>query len=102
MSEHTRAEWRIHRDDSIDPEWCTIVAGEQNAIVANVYTPYAIERWDNIPPQVREANARLIAAAPALLDALEAMVGISESSDYMSGKEKTALAMASIKKARGE
>ena len=49
-----------------------------------------------------EANARLIAAAPELLEALQNMLGLTEASDYMALGEIEQQARAAIAKALGE
>lgn len=48
------------------------------------------------------ANARLIAAAPELLEALQNMLGLTEASDYMAFGEIEQQARAAIAKALGE
>ena len=48
-----------------------------------------------------EANARLIAAAPELLEALQNMLGLTEASDYMGVGEIEQQARAAIAKATG-
>ncbi len=57
------------------------------------------------PMEVMDANARLIAAAPEMYEALEAMVGIEDDDEYMSQLEVNArleAARAALAKARGE
>ena len=49
----------------------------------------------------QEANARLIAAAPELLEALQNMLGLTEASDYMALGEIEQQARAAIAKATG-
>ena len=49
----------------------------------------------------QEANARLIAAAPELLEALQNMLGLTEASDYMGAREIEQQARAAIAKATG-
>lgn len=70
---HTPGPWEI-RHESTDPEWAVVVA-TGGRIVANVNA----ETGPDIPPLVstkmpRDANARLIAAAPDLLEALQRTV----------------------------
>ena len=48
-----------------------------------------------------EANARLIAAAPDMLEALQNMLGLTEASDYMAQGEIEQQARAAIVKATG-
>lgn len=57
MSQHTSGPWRVGAPQSVDPEWLLVMTSG-GAIVANVNG-------------ADEANARLIAAAPELLEALE-------------------------------
>ena len=84
MGERTPGPWYIHGIQSQDVE------------VAVVYTPRGVR-------EVREANARLIAAAPDLLEALESMLSEHcgqnnhECDDIVHDLARTALA-----KAKGE
>lgn len=70
---HTPGPWDV-RQESVCPEWSIVVA-TGGRIVANVNS----ETGPDIPPLVstkmpREANARLIAAAPEMLEALREVV----------------------------
>ena len=76
MSTHTTGPWRITGK-------ATIRAGE--SWIADVH-------WQN-----REANARLIAAAPALLNALQLIAGTESTSlalEYVQGIARAAIANA--------
>ena len=65
MVEHTPGPWDFIKGDA---RWFVRAAGMDIASVGTV--PY----WENFKP-VDEANARLIAAAPDLLAALEGVMG---------------------------
>ena len=69
---HTPAPWQL---STIDGEDCLMVGGGDDGImiVADIRTDFTM--WSN-PHDVVAANARLIAAAPDLLDALSAMVAV--------------------------
>ena len=69
---HTPAPWQL---STIDGEDCLMVGGgdDGSMIVADIRTDFTM--WSN-PHDVVAANARLIAAAPDLLDALSAMVAV--------------------------
>lgn len=69
MSKHTPGPWRIEIDDSPDAEWSrrwpTIVSDEYEVVgTEGMYGDFETDM----------ANARLIAAAPELLVALQLMV----------------------------
>ena len=87
MSAHTPGGWRFHPP--------TGIVAEDGTVVASVYytagTPGKCERV---------ANARLIAAAPVMLKALEDLVSAVESPDSASLTELRA-ARAAIAKAKG-
>ena len=55
-----------------------------------------------VVPEHLAADARLIAAAPDLLEALKTLLGDTEDSDYMSRKERENMARAAIAKVTGE
>ncbi len=66
---HTPGPWKWSQE-SVDPEWA-VVTSEGGNVVANVNS----ETGPDIPPLVstkmpQHANARLIAAAPAMYEAL--------------------------------
>ena len=116
MTKHTPGPWEIAPYNGVDTRF--IVAGE-NGLVADCWPhadPYfRIEndkRYKN-PKKPNEANAKLIAAAPELLEALEYCVGIFEGyvnhhlakGDHVKAKKNKAhaeKARAAIKKATGE
>jgi hypothetical protein len=88
---HTPGPWK-QSCESIDPDW-HIVTTQGGAVVANVFAP-------------QSANARLIAAAPDLLAAVEAFLAYNDKDgddvrmmlDY---GEALRLARTAIAKARG-
>ena len=69
---HTPAPWQL---STIDGEDCLMVGGgdDGSMIVADIRTDFTM--WSN-PHDVVAANARLIAAAPELLDALMHVVAV--------------------------
>ena len=88
MSKHTPGPWHI---DPIKTH-----ANGNRRIMAEQCTPVAVV------PEHLAADARLIAAAPDLLEALKTLLGDTEDSDYMSRKERENMARAAIAKATGE
>jgi hypothetical protein len=90
MSKHTPGPWSVDDPHQIWAE----SAGEYVAITR-------VEDWDTIPREQAEANARLIAAAPELLEALKAMLTNWEEAPAY-GSDAAAKARAAIAKATGE
>lgn len=101
---HTPGPWDV-RHESIDPEWA-IVCASGGRIVANVNA----ETGPDIPPLVsikmpRDANARLIAAAPDLLALAERVANLNPDVAEIGAGMLASLvddARAAIAKARGE
>ena len=92
MSEHTPGPWKIERHYS--PGYKNISAEKHTALAQVVW---CMEDEDRSPEC--EANAHLIAAAPELLEALEALV-LDESKEYIPTRLWSA-ARAAIEKATG-
>lgn len=66
MDKHTPGPWRLHgRYDNFGPTYSLVAA---NTLIAKVYS----EAFGDIEQET--ANARLIAAAPELLDALRGLL----------------------------
>lgn len=84
MTQHTPGPWKVHGYH---------ILGEDLCAVAEVYTA------EDIPTE--DANARLIAAAPQLLCALETLLQAFECGDYYNDVI-TDLAKEAIAKAKGE
>ena len=101
---HTPEPWEILRHDLGDEEIffvpVEILAGNGKLVVAyeGGLAPAAHE-WT---AEEIEANASLIAAAPDMLRALEAVCGDSEESDYLTQAQIQAMCRSAIRKARGE
>ena len=101
---HTPEPWEILRHDLGDEEIffvpVEILAGNGKLVVAyeGGLAPAAHE-WT---AEEIEANASLIAAAPDMLRALEAVTGDSEESDYLTQAQIQAMCRSAIRKARGE
>ena len=94
--------------------WVLAADREHFDTLSIVTTPNVVERWPHRQLLVQvggaagvgeqEANARLIAAAPAMLAALRAMVGVTINSGQISDDMAPALemALAVIKQATGD
>ena len=95
MSKHTPGPWIV---DEACLVWAE-AAGEYVALTDH-------DDAAPIPMEQREANARLIAAAPELLEALEALsphrTGYGQSMDWQAYNEAQKKARAAIAKAKGE
>jgi predicted P-loop ATPase len=93
MNKHTPGPWSVDDPDQI---WAESV-GEYVAITQ-------VEDWETIPREQAEANARLIAAAPELLDFVEEYIGAFENGmadeSYLYRIAKAAIAKAI--RAKGE
>lgn len=94
MSKHTPGPWWLDDDGFI-------ASGN-----GDTYETIADPHCSDLDIDEREANARLIAAAPELLEALEELVEQCETaqglSDYNYGKFDLVHALKAISKARGE
>jgi hypothetical protein len=121
-STHTPGPWRAGWEDGSGAETVMTVAKAEKESssgvrvkstpnsVSLIYDPTApklkfgtlpdviCEMNDELPEAEREANARLIAAAPELLEALEYLLRYSDQQDTRAG----AKARAAIQKARGQ
>lgn len=98
MSEHTKGPWR-HHYDKYDGD--SIQAGQKpmQFVVRRFQDPDTCYDVVDIP---NAADARLIAAAPALLEVLEAMVAaFAGYADTPAKKEAIALSDAAIARAKG-
>jgi len=99
MMSHTPGPWRVD-SSMVHTGWVLVTTSDGN-IIANVNT----ETGPDIPPAVSTKmpamnNATLIAAAPEMLEALEAMVEMVEMNGL--GKRYALdLAASAIRKARG-
>lgn len=91
-NKHTPGPWAIERDH-IGPR----SQNDDQSYGMLIQVAY-LERYDW--PENAEANARLIAAAPELLEALEAI--INDGGKFVMTQETHRAARAAIDKARGE
>lgn len=89
-TKHTAGPWKI--DDALDLPLAVIQDNEMGEGIA--------ELGERTPEN--EANARLIAAAPELLEALQEMMSRYGSKNSGFDNEETAKARAAIAKAKGE
>jgi hypothetical protein len=76
MAEHTSGPWQLHSPTEGDPitgdgSYC--ITGPGGGVIADIVP----KDWHETP-----GNARLIASAPELLEALEALVRIAEDDHY--------------------
>ena len=97
---HTPGPWH-YSFESVDPNWA-IVMDRSGGIVANVNHetgPDAISA-PATRKMPKDANARLIAAAPDMLAALQAAMNVMRSDPH--AREARAIAAAAIAKATGE
>jgi hypothetical protein len=96
MSEHTPGPWKTDRNNVHLGQIATI-----HHCVGNDWVEVWSPDWPD-DEETQEANARLIAAAPELLTALEALVSDSMASDFNEHWQSFRQAEAAIAKAKGE
>jgi hypothetical protein len=109
MSEikHTPGPWAVSPVFISQPAEPALHFGEYQ-IELSLMNPEPARRGINLtlPREIAEANARLIAAAPELLEALEHMVSVSNWATTIQSEEQydamIANAEAAIRKAKGE
>lgn len=98
MNKHTPMEWRLNENNNwkTNPFSITVRGrGVHSTTIANIPTRMTI------PPQEQQANARLVAAAPDLLEALQTMPqGLMTTDEEWARWIETA--RAAIDKATGE
>jgi hypothetical protein len=110
MSKHTPGHWEIA---PYNGENIRFIVTEENCLVADCWPsvdPYyrnANDKRYKSPRKPNEANARLIAAAPDLLEALEFMLSVfnetyPDVADDEEDREAWAKARAAIRKATSE
>jgi hypothetical protein len=94
MSGHTRGPWDVQLHSGVSANGCSIVSLTDTVTVARL--PRNADR----PYPQKEADARLIAAAPEMLDTLKAICLLLGNSDHVDDK-LCELAEAAIAKAEG-
>lgn len=105
-TKHTPGPWSV--EDPMGPELLQIVANANAPVyewrwIAQVGTEEPEDRFD-VPPDEARANARLIAAAPEMYEALKAQDALMKSAGTISDaaiREATAKMRAAIAKAEG-
>ena len=100
-SKHTPGPWFISSPGSADKLYVgPVVIQSHRTAFTNASTPDALGHIDN---DTLYANARLIAAAPDLLEALQYLLPIAEKNVETSfGQDAIRIASAAIAKATGE
>ena len=102
---HTPGPWKFEVVDETDSLLgCKRLDGGSGSTVidlSNEWTGYP-ECGQDLQMTISKDDAALIAAAPEMLRALEAVTGDSEESDYMTQAQIQGLCRAAIRKARGE
>ena len=99
MSKHTPGPWILTEGNRFDKE---MVITTQYRLDASIGCICEMDVYfTGLIGIEQEANARLIAAAPELLEALQNMLGLTEASDYMGAREIEQQARAAIAKATG-
>lgn len=96
---HSPAPWHVDPDERPDMEWNNHIYSADSTCVC------FMAHSDGKDDERDEANARLIAAAPDLLEALEIvkdMATAMRGEDFNLGYEQWRKVHAAIKKARGE
>lgn len=78
MYAHTPGPWEARRDPSHFDTLSSVVGGEYDATRTFVRHELVVEVGGFGPPLTQEANARLISAAPDLLEALEPFAAFAE------------------------
>src|SRR5690554_4275769 len=96
MSKHTPGPWFINRESE------DVIEGKLSIESVNAETKlsYFIAQVDECKSQ--EANARLISAAPELLEALEAITDLYDTDEGCRSLQEYQAARAAIAKATGE
>jgi hypothetical protein len=106
MSKHTEGPWSFAHNGAGDFKTACIDICQSNSKEFRGQVAYlqSAEHIEGITMAECEANARLIAAAPDLLEALEMMLTTRENERSLRGKESPLhdRARAAIAKARGE
>lgn len=89
MSKHTPGPWRVEIDDSPDAAW----AWQWPTIVSDEYEVVGTEGiYGDLETDM--ANARLIAAAPDLLEALKEVFADHDAANRLSWNDRAAAAIA--------
>ena len=88
---HTKGPWATDEDDHDAPHQNIKVKAGKHHTVCTVWIDDAPVRDFN---SAQQANARLIAAAPELLEALQEMVEIAESQGHIVKRARDAIAKA--------
>ena len=96
-AKHTTGPWVIHPDDDLHPEYSGHVMTRDGYAVAD-----CILEWSSIEECEQIANARLIAAAPDLLEALRNLADLYDTDKGCRSLPEYIAARAAIAKATGE
>jgi len=96
VSSHTPGPWSVINRTEVESEDhkiadCYVLLGEHER-----------ELWEPVPDEQMDANTRLIAAAPELLEALETLVDAYEQEEGVCFCPDCEEAKAAIKSAKGE
>lgn len=107
MSQHTEGPWRIEPDDQggFGKDWKKILAGRNTHVVHAMSFDRSRDGWTEYycGVQMSDADARLIAAAPELLAALENYIRVADRADDRECPAAVlAQARAAVAKAKGE
>lgn len=98
---HTQGEWPLHVPSATDNR-LLILHPDGQRVIAQLSIGFMSPTRGEIPSEERLANARLIASAPKLLDALEQLLAYHIMLGNSPDSSKAQEARAAIAKAKGE
>lgn len=94
MNKHAPGPWSLGEPEAVGKGLFVPVHAELHGELATVVWRMEEDNTDNVPSQGCEANARLIAAAPDLLESLTNLVGLARLGAARIDKYHAALANA--------